>query len=90
MRKSPLPPPRRSFGAKRWCVASINGMTTKEFLSLPHPFRLLHVHATPLLARYRILGPLGEKLNRVVSRSHGALGEAVSFNLVCVMEKKEN
>jgi ubiquinone/menaquinone biosynthesis C-methylase UbiE len=83
----PLPPPLRSYGNRRWSIPTINGMTSQEFLSLLKDFNILYVNATPLLSKFRILGRLGAMINGLFSSPYSAWGEAVSFNLVCILEK---
>jgi SAM-dependent methyltransferase len=85
----PIGTARQSFDNRRLCPPGINGMTTREFLSLleNEDFEVAELHATPLLARYRVLGTVGAFINRLISRSFGTLGEALSFNLVCVLDK---
>jgi hypothetical protein len=62
-------------------------MTSQEFLSLLKDFNILYVNATPLLSKFRILGRLGAMINGLFSSPYSAWGEAVSFNLVCILEK---
>jgi SAM-dependent methyltransferase len=84
----PLPSPLPAYGNKRWSIPTINGMTGKEFLSLLKNFEVLYVGATPLLAKFRILGRLGAMINGLFSSPYSTWGEALSFNLVCILEKR--
>ena len=81
------PPAHKSFGDKRWCMPGLNGMTGAEFSGLLCGYRVIEMHFTPLLQRFSILGKPGQWLNRLVARGGGSVAEAVSFNLVCVLEK---
>lgn len=76
-----------SFGGKRRCLPGINGLTGTEFLALCRDFRIVETHSTPLLARFRVFGRPGAWLNTQTARVGPRFEEALSFNMVCVLEK---
>jgi SAM-dependent methyltransferase len=81
------PPAHKSFGDKRWCLPGVNGMTGAEFSRLLNGYRVIEMHSTRLLHRFPILGEPGQWLNGLIARAGGSVAEAVSFNLVAVLEK---
>jgi SAM-dependent methyltransferase len=82
------PPPHLSYNGKRLCLPSLNGLTRREYVELVRALdlRVVHMRATPILERYRILGAPGAALNRALSVIPG-LDEAVSYNLVSILRK---
>jgi SAM-dependent methyltransferase len=80
------PPPHRSFGDKRWCLPGVNGMTGAEFAMLLDGYRVIDMHSTPLLRRFPILGKAGVWLNDAIASVSPTVAEAVSFNVVCVLQ----
>ena len=83
------PEPPMAFGGKRRALPSINGVTGTEFLTLARDcgFDVLETHYTPLLARFPVLGRSGAAINALLNRAGARIAEALSFNMVCVLEK---
>ena len=81
------PDPPLSFGKRRRCLPGLNGVTGTEFIALCRDFRIVAIHSTPLLERFPVLGGLGAWLNVQAARVGPRIQEALSFNMVCVLEK---
>ena len=62
-------------------------MTGAEFVTLLKGYRVVEMHCTGLLDRFPILGRPGQWINGVIAGAGRTVTEAVSFNMVCVLEK---
>jgi SAM-dependent methyltransferase len=82
----PQPEPQMAFGGGRRSLPWINGVTGEEFTELCRDFEMLENHYTPLLERFRAMGGAGAWLNRQMNRLSPRIEEALSFNMVVVLE----